>query len=121
MAKVNCILTCASLLFLVFSHQLCSIVEGRPLSLGKDKELNKKSVMATENSLRGTRKESENNSSPLSQTTTSMVASMDESGAPPVSGQDGYSQAGPLDSSHIDGFRPTTPGHSPGIGHSHGN
>ncbi|XP_010268866.1 PREDICTED: uncharacterized protein LOC104605702 [Nelumbo nucifera] len=116
MANVKSVLTCVSLLLLVFSHELRSI-EGRHLSFAQKKESpNKKSaVINTESS------PTENTTS-RSETTTRMVASIDASGSP-LAGQPENSQAAllaPSSDNNITDFRPTTPGHSPGVGHSRG-
>ncbi|KAJ4965481.1 hypothetical protein NE237_017330 [Protea cynaroides] len=111
MATVKFIFVCVVLLVLVFSQAVTS-VKGRHL-LAKTKESNDKPITPTEKT-EGTvaRKGGESTS-----------ALADESPAVALAHIESTEPAGPVKDSrvpaqgHIDDFRPTDPGHSPGVGH----
>lgn len=133
MAKVKFIFASVLLLVLAFSHAINS-VEGRHLKIGKPKGSNKKpAITPREKSTETTpRKVGENSSTLLGDQHASKtmvhVANEFQPAVALVHNQDiqAANTADPLDDSprapappgHIEDFRPTAPGHSPGIGHS---
>ncbi|KAG9450962.1 hypothetical protein H6P81_010927 [Aristolochia fimbriata] len=80
---------CACLLLIVASSHIVEQCQGRPLMLEKDEQRNQSVNL-------GSNKDQRKKSSA-------------------DTGGDQYGTDGVID---IDGFRPTTPGHSPGVGHS---
>ncbi|KAJ4964866.1 hypothetical protein NE237_016715 [Protea cynaroides] len=101
MAKVKFIFVFVILLVLVFSHALTS-VEGRHL-LGKTKVSNKKPITPGEKTESSVARKGGESTSALP----------DESQAVALAHIESIEPVGPV----IDDFRPTNPGHSPGVGH----
>ncbi|XP_042493889.1 precursor of CEP3-like [Macadamia integrifolia] len=122
MANVKFIFAFVLLLAFAFSHAVNS-VEGRHLKIGMTKVSNKKPITPTEkietsstkvgeniSSLRGVSKEFKPAAALVH-----MEATEDANPAVPLIN----SPSPPPPPGQTEGFRPTAPGHSPGIGHSH--
>ena len=92
---------CLFLLLLIFIQGIIPSIHGRPLNLGKSNELHLNETKIVGNFMNGDNEES-------------FVI------APPSDGETDASQALPLPppGRDINDFRPTAPGHSPGVGHS---
>lgn len=115
MAQNMFILTCLSFsLLLIFITQEIHPIDGRPLKGGKKNELQTRSKIyeneSTNNPVRHEGHSSSeasliaNNNAPATATPSSVVV--------------GSSQAPPPPARDASDFRPTAPGHSPGVGHS---
>ncbi|XP_042493782.1 precursor of CEP9-like [Macadamia integrifolia] len=127
MAKVMFILASVLIFVVAFSHAVNS-VEGRHLKIGKTKVSNKKPITPTEKTETASRKLGENTSTfrgdHASKTMAHVANEFKAAALVDIKHNETTNPGVPLDDSrspppgHIEDFRPTAPGHSPGIGHS---
>ncbi|XP_042487037.1 precursor of CEP9-like [Macadamia integrifolia] len=133
MAKVKFIFASVLLLILAFSYAVNS-VEGRHLKIGKTKDSNKRPITPREKTEAASRKLGENTntlrSEHASKTIVQVAIKFQPAGLVHMEAIEVANPTVPLNDSqsppppppppqgHIEDFRPTAPGHSPGIGHS---